>query len=129
MTTSKVYIVDHKNTGSQPVRSHLVMVGVTLVSNPNTCGQRSESARNVAIVDDNVEFDVTNTSDSGPGSLRDVIGQINDTSLCDASYHCLLGFRIAETAGPNGVYSLHPRSPLPPLTRSAVWLDGATQRA
>jgi Right handed beta helix region len=117
-----------EHNGFQPVRGHLLTAITTVSSKPHTNGQSSEFARNVAIVDDNVEFDVTNTSDSGPGSLRDVIGQINATSRCNASYHCLLGFDITETAGPNGVYTIQPRSPLPPLTRGGVWLDGGTQR-
>jgi hypothetical protein len=123
------YFADIKYSGSQPVRGHLLTAIATVSSKPNTIGQSSEFARNVAIIDDNVEFDVTNTADSGPGSLRDVIGQANAASQCNTNYPCVLGFHIAEAAGPNGVYTIQPRSPLPPLTRSGIWLDGATQRA
>ena len=66
----------------------------------------------------NVVFDVTNTNDSGAGSLRQAILDAN--ALGAGS---LIHFAIP---GP-GVHTIAPASPLPPLTQSFVIVDGYTQ--
>jgi hypothetical protein len=64
-------------------------------------------------------FTVTNTSDSGAGSLRDSINQANGNGVAD-----LIQFNIP---GP-GVVTIALASPLPPLTDQAgVTIDGFTQ--
>ncbi len=123
--TFTAYLADDQSWN--PLRGYLLTAMATTTStNP---GQSSEFSRNVAIVDDPVELDVTNAADSGPGSLRDTIEQANAATQCNVNYPCVLGFHIAETPGPNGVYTIQPLSPLPALTRDGVWLDGAAQRA
>ena len=66
-------------------------------------------------------FTVTNTNDSGPGSLRQAILDANATAGAD-----LIGFNIP---GP-GVHTISPLSALPALTDDAgVTIDGYTQPA
>jgi hypothetical protein len=66
----------------------------------------------------NVVFVVTNTNDSGVGSLRQAILDAN--ALGAGS---LIHFAIPGA----GVHSIAPASPLPPLTQSLVVIDGYTQ--
>jgi hypothetical protein len=120
------YLADDESWN--PIRGYLLTALATSVGTPSVSGESSEFARDVAIVDDPVEFDVTNTADSGPGSLRDTIKQANAASQCNINYPCVLGFHIAGSPGPNGVYTIQPLSQLPALTRDGVGLDGATQR-
>jgi hypothetical protein len=74
-------------------------------------------------------FTVTNTNDSGNGSLRDAISQANSTP---GSSH-IIEFNILQSdAGYNatdGVWVVQPLSPLPYITRSGLTLDGTTQTA
>jgi hypothetical protein len=62
-------------------------------------------------------FTVTNTSDSGAGSLRQAILEANTTPETDA---------IAFNIGGGGVQTIAPLSPLPTIT-SPVVIDGRTQ--
>ena len=59
-------------------------------------------------------FVVTNTNDSGPGSLRDAITQANSTTATDT-----IGFAI----GSGGHVQIIPTSPLPPITQPII-IDG-----
>ena len=59
---------------------------------------------------------VTNTHDSGPGSLRDAIEQCGSSS-------CTIGFRIP---GEGAWQTIHLQSPLPPLPKAST-IDGETQ--
>ncbi|HEX6625044.1 MAG TPA: hypothetical protein VF064_15140, partial [Pyrinomonadaceae bacterium] len=61
---------------------------------------------------------VNNTNDSGPGSLRQAIIDSNNYSHVKR-----IGFNIPG----NGVKTIYPRSPLPPLGGSQVYVDGTTQ--
>ncbi len=91
-------------------------------------GQTSEFSRTVKVSDDEVEFVVSNTADSGAGSLRNAIEESNLRSECATNYPCVITFRIAEPPPANGVFTIRPKSPLPAIQHSGIWLDGATQR-
>ncbi len=62
-------------------------------------------------------FTVSNTSDSGSGSLRQAILDANATNGLDT-----ISFQISGA----GVHTIAPLSPLPPLTDPAI-MDGTTQ--
>ncbi|MEG5042100.1 MULTISPECIES: SdrD B-like domain-containing protein [unclassified Microcoleus] len=62
-------------------------------------------------------FTVTNTADSGPGSLRDAITQANALAGAD-----IINFNIPAA----GVQTIAPLSSLPPIT-AAVTIDGFSQ--
>lgn len=68
---------------------------------------------------------VTNTNDSGSGSLRAAIGEANAScaeGLLDAL--CKIGFRLD---GDGQWFTIRPETPLPAITASAVMIDGALQ--
>jgi uncharacterized repeat protein (TIGR01451 family) len=64
-------------------------------------------------------FTVTNTNDSGPGSLRDALTRANQ--LCTApAEQCKIEFEVAVPA------TFEPLTPLPPITACAmIWIDAA----
>ncbi|HEV7574385.1 MAG TPA: hypothetical protein VGQ21_23035 [Thermoanaerobaculia bacterium] len=69
-------------------------------------------------------FLVTTTADAGPGSLRQAVIDANAT--CVGPMFCTIVFHIDEpSAAPWKRITL--ASPLPPLTASALHIDGATQ--
>jgi hypothetical protein len=70
------------------------------------------------------ELVVTNTNDSGSGSLRQAMLDAN--TLCPRRTPCGIAFRIPAPAGPGGKHVIQPRTPLPVLT-GQVTLDGTTQ--
>lgn len=92
----------------------------------NAIWETSEFSRNVQAVEGAVRFTVTNTSDSGPGSLRAVIDEANSAD-CAATFVCEIAFNVLTPPNEQGVWTIQPRSPLPAITRSGIWLDGATQ--
>ncbi len=71
-------------------------------------------------------FAVTNTNDSGSGSLRQAILDANAgcTSLTPL---CKIGFRIAEPVPPSGWFTIRPRTPLPGVTAHQVAIDAMLQ--
>jgi hypothetical protein len=74
------------------------------------------------------EFPVTNTGDSGPGSLRQAILDINETCAALAE-PCGPAFRIDGPVPVEGWFTIRPSSPLPALTANIVVVDGRTQTA
>jgi hypothetical protein len=96
------------------------------ISDYTPFGETSEFSRTVAVVEATPRFEVTTTADSGPGSLRAAIDDA-DAADCTPSFVCEIAFRIATPPNAEGVWRIAPRSPLPALTRSGIWLDGATQ--
>src|SRR6185436_6007278 len=62
---------------------------------------------------------VTNTNDTGTGSLRDAIAQAN-SGACPAA--CTIKFSIGS-----GVQTIAPLSPLPNIAAANVTIDGTTQ--
>jgi hypothetical protein len=72
------------------------------------------------------EYPVTTVADSGPGSLRQAILDINR----DCSRHlepCAPVFRIDGPVPEEGWFTIRPLSPLPEITAVSTVLDGKTQ--
>lgn len=67
-------------------------------------------------------FFVSNTNDSGAGSLREAIHSAN--ASCGRSNPCLIAFRIPDVGA---FASIVPRTPLPVITANNVRLDAQTQ--
>lgn len=70
---------------------------------------------------------VTTAGDEGPGSLREVIKEVN--TLCEPAVPCVIGFNIAQPVPAEGWYTIRPLTPLPDVTLTKVTLEGATQTA
>jgi hypothetical protein len=75
-----------------------------------------QSAPSLTLSSPSATFTVTNTNDSGPGSLRDAITQANATAGADA-----INFSIGS-----GLQTINLLSPLPAITET-VAINGATQ--
>ncbi|HEX7830028.1 MAG TPA: right-handed parallel beta-helix repeat-containing protein [Thermoanaerobaculia bacterium] len=71
------------------------------------------------------EYLVTNTNDSGDGSLRQVLLDINRT--CPSGEPCAPVFHISAPVPAEGFFTIRPMSPLPAITASDVFIDGRTQ--
>jgi hypothetical protein len=67
---------------------------------------------------------VTNTNDSGPGSLRDAFEQANE--LCSPG-PCRIVFEIPPPVPAEGWFTITPETPLPELTAHRVRLEGSSQ--
>lgn len=74
------------------------------------------------------DFVVTNTGDSGPGSLRAAIEAANE-ACATFSIPCRVAFHIEAPVPANGWYTILPNTPLPKLTGTDIEIDGATQTA
>jgi hypothetical protein len=72
------------------------------------------------------EIAVTNTNDSGDGSLRDAILQANAAST-DDNTPVRINFRIPPPAPASGWFTIAPLTPLPPVTGYQVVIDGSSQ--
>ena len=72
------------------------------------------------------EFPVTNTSDAGPGSLRQAILDINNECTGFNEY-CGPAFRIDGPVPAEGWFTIRLLSPLPPIAGSHTVLDGSSQ--
>lgn len=71
------------------------------------------------------EFPVTNANDSGEGSLRQAMLDINRD--CNALEPCAPAFRIDGPVPADGYFTVHLLSPLPLISRQDFVLDGRTQ--
>ena len=80
-----------------------------------TAGTQELSAPVRAVVN-NQNFTVVNSGDSGVGSLRQAILDAN-RSPCAANFPCLINFS-------SDVHVISPSSPLPPISRSGIAIDG-----
>jgi parallel beta-helix repeat protein len=69
-------------------------------------------------------FFVTTTADSGPGSLRDAIEQVNGPCVGDVR-PCVIGFRIPNGGAP--WVTIATATPLPPILGAFTIIEGATQ--
>jgi len=69
------------------------------------------------------EFIVTSTADAGAGSLRQAI--LDATSAC-AAVRCRISFQIPPPIPDIGWHTIHPESPLPPVS-GMVGIDGRTR--
>jgi titin len=67
-------------------------------------------------------FTVTSTADSGPGTLRDAIAQVN----ADPAGPGVITFDVPTNQSPPPVQVIRPLSPLPAVSRPVV-IDGTTQ--
>lgn len=71
---------------------------------------------------------VTNTNDSGDGSLRAAIAAANAASIDDSTpFHIL--FQIPGPVPSDGWFTIAPLTPLPAITGYQILLDGDTQTA
>ena len=67
---------------------------------------------------------VTNTNDSGSGSLRAAIEEAN-AGCTRVEDQCKIGFRMPATGA--AWSTIRPETPLPAITRNLTWIDGTTQ--
>ena len=75
-------------------------------------------------------FAVTSTADSGPGSLRQVIRDVNaQCTSFQVLIPCRIEFNLPRPVPAQGWYTIEPLSPLPALTADDVSIDGETQTA
>src|SRR5205807_1501123 len=81
---------------------------------PKVPTDTSEFSQDVCVVG---PFTVTNTNDSGPGSLRQTILDTNANPGLDTISFCIIGA---------GVHTISPTSALPTITDTVV-IDGYTQ--
>ncbi len=89
-------------------------------ANPRWLGMRPDvGALESSIVESNLVFTVTNSADSGAGSLRDAINQVNASPSTDAR---IIRFNIPD--GCNNRITLN--TVLPEIFRP-LWLDGYSQ--
>lgn len=75
-------------------------------------------------------FEVTTTADSGAGSLRQVINDVN--SQCTSfQVHipCSIAFAVPGPVPAEGWYTIEPLSPLPAISANDVQIDGEAQTA
>ncbi len=76
-----------------------------------------------------LSFVVTNTDDDGGGSLRQAIRDAN--AACNSKPlpdECLVSFHIPSSLASGGVFTIRPRTPLPPLTGERIVVGGDSQR-
>src|SRR5262249_41485693 len=81
-----------------------------------SCVERLEERRLLSMV-----LTVVNTSDSGPGSLRDAITRVNGDASSDIDR---INFDIPGT----GPFTIRPTSDELPVIRHPVFIDGYSQR-
>jgi hypothetical protein len=68
------------------------------------------------------DFAVTSVADSGPGTLRDAIEQVN--ARCAAPEPCRILFAIDAPLPANGWYTIAPKSAFPPIAAQDIVVDG-----
>ena len=75
------------------------------------------------------EYAVTTSADSGPGSLRQTILDINAACQYEYPYPvpCKAAFRITDPVPAAGWHTIQPLTPLPPVTAYDAAIDGSTQ--
>jgi parallel beta-helix repeat protein len=76
------------------------------------------------------DYFVTTTADSGPGSLRQTILDINrecQSAWPDWTSPCRAAFRITEPIAEGGWHTIRPLTPLPAVNAYDVGIDGTTQ--
>lgn len=87
------------------------------------------SAANALVYDEAVfgrEYAVTSTADSGPGTLRQAILDIN-RECTDSQVPCVAAFRIDGPVPASGWFRVEVLSPLPAITAPDVFIDGGAQ--
>ncbi len=72
---------------------------------------------------------VTNTNDSGPGSLRDAIDQANNQSGMDTIFFAIPVVGDAGYDPDVGVWTIQPATSLPTITDDGLLIDGHSQAA
>ncbi|HEX9162202.1 MAG TPA: right-handed parallel beta-helix repeat-containing protein [Thermoanaerobaculia bacterium] len=77
-----------------------------------------------------ITFSVTSTADSGPGSLRQVMNDVNAQCLrFDIHQPCIIDFKLSTPVPAEGWYTIEPLSPLPVFMADDVTIDAETQTA
>ena len=71
------------------------------------------------------EFFVTTTADSGVGTLRQAITDMN--ASCEDRVPCIASFRIDESPTEDGLYFINLHSPLPVIVAPDAFIDGGSQ--
>jgi len=74
-------------------------------------------------------FMVTNTADSGPGSLRSALLTVSESCGGRNAPPCRIAFEINGPVPAEGWFTIRPASPLPTVTGFHIAIDGATQTA
>jgi hypothetical protein len=96
-----------------------------------TIGGATPGAVNVSDVRFFHDFPVTTTADSGPGSLRQAIADVNTNCAFDDPYNadpCRISFGIGGIPE-NRWLAITPATPLAQIVASDITIDGATQTA
>ncbi len=79
------------------------------------------------------DFPVTATADSGPGSLRQAIDDVNAHCLIPDGSNpadpCRITFAIAGPPQPGGWFTIEPESPFPEIAATDLTVDGEMQTA
>jgi hypothetical protein len=101
------------------VRPPIDAVGQWISATATTDATSELSAPLQAVANDQ-NYTVTNTNDSGAGSLRQAILDANG-GICAADFPCRVQFDLPSNSG----RTFFPLTPLPAITRSGITIDGA----
>jgi hypothetical protein len=117
-------LIDLQVTIAAPDRLSGGMIGVRAEATADETD--FDTANNVAETSSVLirEMRVTNTNDSGEGSLRQAL--LDVTAFC-TSEPCRIAFRIPPPVPESGWFTIAPESPLPRLTGNIVDISGGTQ--
>lgn len=108
------------------VTESLVTATVSAIDSPGFFARTSEFSDPLTINDSDIVFTVTNTNDSGPGSLREAIVAANGGN-CAQMNPCRIDFAIVDEPARDGTFVIQPLTPLPLITRSGIIIDGHSQ--
>jgi Right handed beta helix region len=94
---------------------------------PSVPAVSSEFSTPVKFADAGLTFAVTNTADSGPGTLRQALLDAN-AGAAGSPLPALVSFALPAAAGRDGVFTIQPATPLPAITNPNFVIDGLTQK-
>ncbi|HEY8133247.1 MAG TPA: right-handed parallel beta-helix repeat-containing protein [Thermoanaerobaculia bacterium] len=99
------------------------ITGQWISATATTPAGTSELSAPLQAMANNQNFTVTNTQDSGPGSLRQAILDAN-AGICSADFPCRVQFDLPAPIPASGHYTIAPLTPLPAIQRSGIIVDG-----